>query len=208
MKKHYIEAPNKVMKDQMHSLPDRTNLSRLYPAAKRITTKDEAVIDTREIRRHYFMVGILVPLPFIIGKTLVEFYMSLIREDNILYLLFIIVLSIAALVGLFVFIYSRLGKKFEHYNLSFVPFAIVLLSCLCLISPLLYDISLTAHFVAISQIVFLGAVLAASVTLSRVILWSASDDKDLPSRTRSITPFILLSLCFIATVIYLVRRFT
>lgn len=189
-KDHHLDAPDNESLRTIEQVPDHSELSNIYPHAHDQWEGTELMSDeerkkkhNREqlninlsIRRWFFMVGFLIPVPFVLAALISALGITFIRSENLGFLL----LPIAVGLGLWI-ILSRLAFKkvadiFYGHSIATTPYFIVHMGLLLLsiqgiyvaatsfyTKSLIFNTVLTSSFVMLMS-VFLSAVLLITWT--------------------------------------------
>lgn len=190
-KDHHLDAPDNESLRTIEQLSDHSELTNIYPhphdqwegtelmsSEEREKKRDREQLNiSLSIRRWFFLVGLLIPIPFVLGVLLAVVGITFMRPENFG------VLLLPAVIALVVwFIASRLALKkvvsiFYGHAIATPPYFIVHIGLLLLsiqgiyvaassfyTQSLLYDTVLTSGFVMLMSI-FLSAVL--------LVLWTS-----------------------------------
>lgn len=189
-KNHRLDAPSNESLRTIEQIDDRSELTTLYPNAKTTLEGDLLSYEAREekkekerlrisltLRRWFAVIGLLTPLPLVLGVLLFSVGIIFIREDTLIYLLLPIIFTFALWAYAS---YKSLGyvyNIFYNHSIRATPFVVTLL-CLLLMS-------MQGHYVAVSpyysDLLIVNAalsgviVLATSIVLSGILLliWTA-----------------------------------
>ncbi|HET6747345.1 MAG TPA: hypothetical protein VFH06_04535 [Candidatus Saccharimonadales bacterium] len=99
---------------------------------------EKRIIKAKRPYRLYFILGLLVPLPFIAASLLFDFFSQNIHASNAFLYLTIIILTILFFTILVVKFYRRLSDTINDLDIHSATLLGFHVSCLILLSPLLY----------------------------------------------------------------------
>ena len=139
-KDHHLDAPDNENLQHIEQLPDRSGLSTMYPGGhndwegkellsydERESRRDEAQLRiSTSIRRWFWAIGILVPLPFILASALVGYASGNFDSDNIAFLFVPAAIAIAATGYITYRSFRFLHSVFYKHAMRAMPFVITL----------------------------------------------------------------------------------
>jgi hypothetical protein len=210
MKRHYLKVLHEVSEESIKTLPGRGELSKLYPNRKKKVTLESAN-DTLNgqlnevIRRLYLMAGVLIPLPFIIGKVFIEFFVQYVWAGNVIFILPIIVIVIILLFIFSILLYKKISKQFDRYALSSALFFYVHLSCLVLITPELYGTLQATHVTVRNEVLFDIAITAVSILLAWMLSYIAAAER-ISRRGKVSLLLAIILVCVMIATLYLIQH--
>lgn len=211
MQKHYLDAPHDIDSKDKKTLPDRSNLASLYPAAAgremikiNEQAKPEDHLSEKSKLQLTAFVGILIPLPFLLAKSFVEASINYSQTADPLLLLNIIILTLVAWSISTVLLYLKIHKKFTAFGLDPIPFLVIHLSCLTLLAPSLYSITLFSQGI-MQQILFDLEIIIVSLLLS-ASLFKLIFTISLSNKAKNLTVVILLLICLSLAIYYLISH--
>lgn len=180
-KDHRLDAPDNESLKTIEQLGNHPELSTIYPKAKKQWAGELLSEDEREtkrgnelrhinvtIRKWFPVIGLLTPLPFVLGSILLAGALTFLKPNNLALLL--LPVSVMIVIWLYVSYHSvkRVYRIFYDHSIKATPFVITLLGLLAL--------SLQGHYVALVPIytdsVFYNALITSSVILAMSVLIS------------------------------------
>ena len=209
-----LKAPNETDLSDVEHLQDRSNLTHLYPNAKkqwsgelisaeeRSTRHDAHTKEIgRSIRRRFFAIGFLAPLPIFLTAMFVVTIREVIPDIESLkfMLLPLIVLGIILLWLIFA-LFKKVNDIFYDHAMRVVPFYVTLISFLSMSAAVTYLYTRSIHedspFLATA--ITGGATLVWSIIFSLLILFIWTTPA-LSSRGKTIALFVVAGLLVAAT---------
>lgn len=191
--KHQIDAPDDPTLGAIEQVSDHSNLSALYPnahdawegtnllsqEAREQKRAAEQLSISLSIRKWFAIIGILTPLPVILGSVLVSAAYTYLRPENMA----LLILPVIAVVGVWLTIlyksWKKVGAIFYQHSILATPFVMTLLFMIVASLPVLYltidqfyGDSLLLNTVASASIV-----LAASVAYSGILVFIWTSQK-------------------------------
>lgn len=177
-KNHRMDAPDNDALRTIEQVPDHSELTSLYPHAhtqwegtELMSPEEREQKRTREqlninlsIRRWFFIVGLLIPVPFLLATVMSAVGVTYVTEQNIGFALVPIILAL----GLW-FLFSRLAFKkvadvFYGHSIGAVPYLVAHIGLLAL--------GLQATYVAASS--FFGSSLIYNTLLTSALVMTMS----------------------------------
>ena len=140
---HYLEAPEEINTKDIRQLPNREDLSKLYPShspRKNTETKSIAGIDSG-IKKFALITGVAIPIPFIAAMYFIDLATVHITTSSIFYFLPIIVIGLFTWVTIIALLYKKIDARFYYYGRGLIPFLLGYTFCISLTAPLLYTIA-------------------------------------------------------------------
>jgi hypothetical protein len=212
MNKHYLAAPHKLTEGQS-PLPDRTDLSKLYPnATQRSNAKREAEENSPSkltnniaemIKRYAVVIGIVSPLPFLIGVVLIEYFIQHVYAGNIFIFLPIIAITAALWLALLALFYVKIARLLDQFSISPISFLGFHVGCLVLISQPLYSAFQLIDIDLLSQLLFSLSLIGISIVLAWIFLQLIISEK-LSNRVRVSLGISIIVTCLFLAIAYLV----
>jgi hypothetical protein len=209
MKNHYIESLHELDEGDKGTLPDRTDLSKLYPEKVSANTSEDRADnhiqnkeDTNKKAQMLFLaVGVIVPLPFIGAAFLFDFFTKNIRASTAFFFLPIIILMMLLWITTVIWVARKISNRIDKLGVSSVLILSLHMGCLMLLSPPLYTIIKNAGLPSGSILYILG-----TVCVSTILAWIFLQiifNKSLSDKTRIIALVIVVTGSFLASTIYL-----
>jgi hypothetical protein len=175
---HYIKAPQDTKEVNTKSLPDRTDLSKLYPHAVKSTDQKTSGTMlsrsdmTRSVRKLFLVMGMSVPLPFIVATILLGYFEQNILASNIFYFLPIIILTTLVWIAVVVWAYQKIAAQIDQVGAG-PPLLLGLhVSCLMIVSQPLYMLVNFLSPPAIKDLLYILSIMCSSVILAWILLWA------------------------------------
>lgn len=209
-----LKAPNETDLSDVEHLQDRSNLTHLYPNAKKqwsgelISAEERSTLrDThtkeigRSIRRRFFSIGFLAPLPIFLTAMFAVTIREVIPDIESLkfMLLPLIVLGIILLWLIFA-LFKKVNDIFYDHAMRVVPFYVTLISFLSMSAAVtyLYTRSIHENSPFLATAITGGVTLVWSIIFSLLILFIWTTPA-LSSRGKTITLFVVAGLLVAAT---------
>lgn len=189
---HHLEAPEKPDLDVIEQLPDRSELSTIYPQqqtewqgtimgeSERTTERDKATANiTLSIRKSFLVIGLLAPLPFVFAGLVIALTLQtkLLNDPDPKSQAAIAVIAMLT-GGLWLtisgLIFRRLGNIFYNHALRATPFLMTLLCLLGISIQIFFIVTLPIHHAQPLLTVGIVSVLTVlwSLVLSYLLLWT------------------------------------
>lgn len=187
---HHLQSPNETTLEAIEQLQDRSQLTTLYPRAKRQWSGDLLSSDERDtrrsahleeisrsIRKHFFSIGLLIPLPIFLFVLFVVVGQQFITNDKkaVLFILpFIVVLLLIAWLS--VVSLKKVRQIFYDHSIAIGPFYLTLILLLLPAGVASYLLTVALHS---SQIIpataivgFIEIVLSVMFTFFLLFIWT------------------------------------
>lgn len=210
MKRHSISPSNNTEQTEAPTLPDRSDLSKLYfqPKPATITENVKASILDPEylantIRQYAVKIGLLVPLPFIVAMIPAALFIVYVSPSNIFQMLPLMTLTMIAWGIAVVLMFSKVIGYLNRLSIPTFIFLSLLLSCLLLLSQPIYHLAHSIGNFWAGQALFSVAMITVSLGLCWIFLQLILNDR-LADSTRVRLIGMVVFLCLMSTVFYLV----
>ena len=180
-KDHRLDAPDNESLRTIEQLSDHSELTTIYPHARdewegvELLSREEreARRDKEQLRinitlrRWFAVIGLLVPVPFIIGAFLVSLATTFIVIENLAYLLLPIVIAFTVWVYLSYRAIKRVYGIFYDHSVNATPFIIALLALLLM--------SVQGHYMALlpvytDSLIFNSLITSATILVTSIII--------------------------------------
>ena len=194
MDNHYLDAPNEIDDHDIRKLPDRTDLSELYPDADRPELARQRRLDTRmreavngqavrSLTSRALIVGGLMPLPALLGLLALSYLSQKADASQSFMYLLVAIAGLIVWVILVARLYSIVARKLDQVGVNPMAFLGFHLGCLALISKPLYDYMQVGGADLTSRLTYSLTVLGVSVVLAWSFL-QLTVNQSLSSSTR------------------------
>lgn len=156
---HQLKSSNETTLEGIEQLPDRSQLTTLYPRAKRQwsgdllsseerDTKRSAHLEeiSRSIRKHFFSIGFLIPLPIFLSVLFIVVGQQFITNDKkaVLFILpFIIIFGLIAWLAIVSL--KKVRKIFYDHSIAIGPFYLTLILLLLPAGVASYLLTMVLH---------------------------------------------------------------
>lgn len=210
MKKHNDPITPETLIDTVPTLPDRSDLSKLYPEAKQsFLTIDEArenILDDEHVAITIGIMsvktGLLVPLPFVLALIPAVWFLINTTSNNIFSMLPLMTLTIFIWGIAITLTFNKVNKLLDHLSVPTFTFLSLQISCLMLVAQPLYATALALTNPWIGQALFSLALLSLSIVFSWLFLQLILNHTLLDKTKIKLITLIVL-LCLSSSVIYL-----
>ena len=190
-KDHRMDSPDNESLRSIEQLGDHSELTTIYPHAKNEFDGDLLSSEAREekrdkeqqrinltIRKWFVVIGLLIPVPFILGEVLFTIVVTYVSVTNVALLLIPVVIAVLFWLIVSVKAIKRVYAIFYEHSIKATPFVATLLVLLLM--------SLQAHYMLIlplytdsillNSLFTSGVVLMTSIVLSGLLLliWTSS----------------------------------
>ncbi len=190
-KDHRLAAPDNESLRTIEQLGDRSELTTIYPHAHTEFEGDLLSSEARQekrdkeqerinltVRKWFLIIGLLVPVPFILGSLLFTVGVTFLKLENLAVLL----LPVVAAAAIWVYVSYRAAKRvydiFYEHSIKATPFIVTLLSLLVLSLPAVYVaiVPLYTSSIVLNALISSAIVLLLSVILSGllILIWTSS----------------------------------
>jgi hypothetical protein len=213
MDKHYLPTDTKTEPSEAPTLPDRTSLSKLYPDPKpsnAVVEVKPSILDNDHLAgtiRHFAIkIGLLTPLPFIIGLVPAILFYIYATFDNIFQMLPLMTITMIAWGLAIVLVFRQVATYLDRLSVSSSFFLSLHFSCLLLVAPMTYYIAqLVAPGMWLGQLIFSILILGLSVCFSWLFLQLILNDT-LTDKSRLKLISLILFLCLVSSACYIVIK--
>ena len=207
IEKHYIPTDRDTSSNDAPSLPDRSDLSKLYfePKQSKVTIDEEnhALHETQlssTIRTYALKAGLLIPLPFIITVSLALSFLMVIDSAKIFLAL---PLMLAWGIGM-VIMFRKFAAVLGSIDIPVVTFLSLHISSMLLVTPIAYHFSQQIIrsewliLIAVSLVMTLFSVAVCWVLLQLIL------NDSLTNRSKFCLAAIPVVMCIISLTIFLI----
>ena len=209
MNKHYtpLDPTNDI--DTVPSLPDRSDLSKLYPEAKGKTTVTEAkvnILDDTELPKTVgvsaLKIGLLIPAPFLIGMIPAVLLVKHVTYGNIFQLLPVMTLTMIVWGIVVVLTFTKVSRLLDRLSIS--PFTLLCLhiSCMVLVAPAIYSIVASIGNVWLALTLFSLATTGLSIMLCWLSLQLILNDR-ITKKSKLLLITTIVVLCLSGSIIHI-----
>lgn len=179
MKNHYLPAPDGINQKDFRQLPNRNSFAGLYFDSKassyakasnfkRKLSQNELKLVAR-VGRYFIVLGILIPLPFLIAKFCYEFLtQNLHVKLSITQPAFFT--SLVICIAVFVFVYKKILDILTNVGYRAFFFCVFILICLLLITPVLYLVCNSFESIIVRELSFDFAIIILSIFISKLLV--------------------------------------
>lgn len=210
MKRHSISPSNNTEQTEVPTLPDRSDLSKLYfqPKSATITENVKAsILDpehlAKTVRQYAVKIGLLVPLPFIVAMIPAALFIVYVSPSNIFQMLPLMTLTMIAWGIAVVLMFSKVINYLNRLSIPAFTFLCLVFSCLLLLSQPIYHLAQAIGSFWLGQAIFSILMMTISLGLCWIFLQLILNDR-LADSTRVRLIGTVVVLCLISTVFYLV----
>jgi hypothetical protein len=189
--KHTLEAPHNDELKTVNQIGDHSGVSGIYFHAhnewegKGLITDEERearrlnqdALTKRGLRKYFFLIGVLVPLPYIAIGLFSAALATYARPENITVLLLPIIIALGILIAVSYASIKRVFAIFYAHSLQGLPFYVTLLGLLLLSLQAHYAATLPLYSASIigNTLLTSAVIMASSIVMSflLVYIWSS-----------------------------------
>lgn len=188
---HQLDAPDNDSLNTIEQVSDHSELASLYPSAHnewegtnllsqevREAKRDKEQLDiVLSVRKSFALIGLLTPLPLILGALLVTAAYTYLKPHDMVVLLLPVVIAIITWLVISYKSWKKLSAIFYQHSITATPFVITLLLMLMASLPVLY-LSIDQIYsdsLVMNTLMSGGVILATSIAYSGilVLIWTA-----------------------------------
>lgn len=191
---HRLNAPNNDSLDSIEQLGDRSDLSTLYPEAHkgwdgdllsttdRETKRDKQLDEfARSIRKKAVLIGLLVPMPIIVGATVIAIllqYVIPLNASNTAYNVLPGIVGAALVLGVAYGVLKKLYQLFYQHTLRLGPFLMIMWALLGISAQSFYVATMPLHSnTPVSAVLFvsgIGIFWSMALSIFLLAIWTSS----------------------------------
>lgn len=187
--KHKLDAPNNESLRSIEQVSDHSELSTLYRSAGKQWTGEVVSHEERErrlqheqdtrtfgIRKQFWTVGLLAPLPLVLLSLILGAAFTIVNENNVAYYVIPMLIVSGIWAALSFNIIRRIFELFYQHGLRAGPFLIVLLTFLGLSIQIIYVLTMPLHgqqlLSSVMMICAIELLWSIIITYALLLIWT------------------------------------